>query len=61
MIYDVIVTPAAENDIAAGFAYIQARSPVNAERWVQGCTNSCISSSQCPSDAGKLARLRISA
>jgi plasmid stabilization system protein ParE len=36
MTYDVIVTPAAENDIAEGFAYIQARSPVNAERWVRG-------------------------
>jgi plasmid stabilization system protein ParE len=36
MIYEVIVTPAAENDVAEGFAYIQARSPLNAERWVRG-------------------------
>src|SRR5258707_2125652 len=36
MTYDVIVTPAAEDDIAEAFAYIQARSPENAERWVRG-------------------------
>jgi len=36
MIYDVIVAPAAENGIAEGFAYIRARSPENAERWLRG-------------------------
>ena len=36
MIYEVIVTPAAEDDIAEAFAYIQARAPENAERWVRG-------------------------
>jgi plasmid stabilization system protein ParE len=36
MTCDVIVTPAAEYDIAEAFAYIQARSPENAERWVRG-------------------------
>jgi plasmid stabilization system protein ParE len=36
VIYDVIVTPAAENDIAEGFANIQARAPMNAERWLRG-------------------------
>jgi hypothetical protein len=36
MIYDVIVTPAAATDIALGFSYVQARSPLNAERWVRG-------------------------
>ena len=36
MIYNVIVTPAAEYDIAEGFAYIQARSPENSERWLRG-------------------------
>ncbi|MDB5320914.1 MAG: Plasmid stabilization system protein [Phycisphaerales bacterium] len=36
MIYDVVVTAAAEDDIAEAFAYIQARSPENAERWLRG-------------------------
>src|SRR5205814_4484337 len=36
MTYDVIITPAAENDISLAFDYIQARSPLNAERWLRG-------------------------
>jgi plasmid stabilization system protein ParE len=36
MIYDVIVTPAAEYDIAEAFAYIHARAPENAKRWIRG-------------------------
>ena len=36
MIYTVIVTPAAETDIALAFAYIAERSPLNAQRWVRG-------------------------
>jgi plasmid stabilization system protein ParE len=36
MTYTVVVTPAAEFDIAAAFAYIHDRSPLNAERWLRG-------------------------
>lgn len=36
MTYTVIVTPAAQTDIALAFAYIQERSPLNAQRWLRG-------------------------
>lgn len=33
--YTVIITPAAEADVVESFAYIQERSPLNAERWLR--------------------------
>jgi plasmid stabilization system protein ParE len=36
MIYRVIVTPEAEENIAESFAYIERRSPLNAARWLRG-------------------------
>jgi plasmid stabilization system protein ParE len=33
--YEVIITPAAEADVAEAFEYIYARSPLNAERWLR--------------------------
>jgi plasmid stabilization system protein ParE len=35
MKFKVIVTPAAEADLAESFAYIHARSPHNAGRWLR--------------------------
>jgi plasmid stabilization system protein ParE len=35
MKYPVIITPAAEADVVAAFAYIRARSPMNAARWLK--------------------------
>ena len=36
MIYEVIVTPEAQEGIRASFQYIHERSPLNAARWLQG-------------------------
>jgi plasmid stabilization system protein ParE len=33
--YRVIITPAAEEDVAESFAYIHARSPLNGARWLK--------------------------
>jgi plasmid stabilization system protein ParE len=35
MSYRVVITPAAEEDLAEAFAYIHARSPMNAEKWLR--------------------------
>jgi plasmid stabilization system protein ParE len=35
MSYTVIITLAAEADVAESFAYIHERSPMNAERWLR--------------------------
>ena len=35
MKYEVIITPAAEADVAEAFAYIRSRSPLNAEKWLR--------------------------
>jgi plasmid stabilization system protein ParE len=35
MTYTVVITDAAAMDLAEAFAYIQQRSPLNAERWIR--------------------------
>jgi plasmid stabilization system protein ParE len=34
--YEVVVTPEAQSGIRGAFRYIQARAPLNAERWLIG-------------------------
>jgi plasmid stabilization system protein ParE len=36
MIYRVVIQPDAEAEVADGFAYIAARSPESAARWLRG-------------------------
>jgi len=39
MTYEVLITPAAEAEVAETFEYIRIRSPMNARRWLQALYN----------------------
>ena len=53
MIYQVILTPEAQEGIRASFHYIHERSPLNAVRWLQGLYDQIDTLEHFPARCGK--------